>query len=172
MFLFIDRSVSFEAVRPLMYSSGQAQYSSFDIIVFGEAQGGEPVVVDRIQNMPDSLCQALNISGVSSVALFPVYSEAKVLGVILNQVKPEAGPEYFRYHSHYYYGSETKEDKKKIKLKSWLQPPQGSIIKGKYQKGTILLIALILLALGIYWQDLHLFIPDWFAAFKGLFVAR
>ena len=30
--------------------------------------------------------------------------EAKVLGIILNNVKPEAGPDYFRYHSHYYYG--------------------------------------------------------------------
>jgi len=96
--------------------------------------------------------------------------EAKVLGVILNQVKPEAGPEYFRYHTHYYYGSEPKEDKKKIDLTSWLQQPKGSSTKGKYLKGTILLTALILLALGIYWQDLHLSIPAWFSALKGLFV--
>jgi capsular exopolysaccharide synthesis family protein len=30
--------------------------------------------------------------------------DANVLGVVLNHVKPEAGPDYFRYHSHYYYG--------------------------------------------------------------------
>jgi succinoglycan biosynthesis transport protein ExoP len=97
--------------------------------------------------------------------------EAKVQGVILNQVKPEAGPEYFRYHTHYYYGSEPQEDEKKIDLTSWLQQPKGSSTKGKHLKGIILLTALILLALGIYWQDLHLFIPDWLSALKGLFAA-
>ena len=30
--------------------------------------------------------------------------DAKVMGIVLNNVKPEAGPDYFRYHSHYYYG--------------------------------------------------------------------
>ena len=29
---------------------------------------------------------------------------AKVWGVILNNVKPEAGPDYFKYHTQYYYG--------------------------------------------------------------------
>ena len=97
--------------------------------------------------------------------------EAKVQGVILNQVKPEAGPEYFRYHTHYYYGSESQENEKKIDLTSWLQQPKGSSTKGKHLKGIILLTAVILLALGIYWQDLHLFIPDWLSALKGLFAA-
>jgi len=32
--------------------------------------------------------------------------DAKVLGVILNSVKPEVGPDYFRYHTQYYYGPE------------------------------------------------------------------
>ncbi|MFO7709624.1 MAG: polysaccharide biosynthesis tyrosine autokinase [Desulfobacterales bacterium] len=30
--------------------------------------------------------------------------DAKVMGIVLNNVKPESGPDYFRYHSHYYYG--------------------------------------------------------------------
>jgi len=34
---------------------------------------------------------------------------AKVLGVILNSIKPEIGPEYFKYHTSYYY----REDKGK-----------------------------------------------------------
>jgi len=29
--------------------------------------------------------------------------DAKVLGIILNNVKPEVGPDYFRYHAQYYY---------------------------------------------------------------------
>ena len=31
--------------------------------------------------------------------------DAKVLGVILNNVKPEVGPDYFKYNTQYYYGS-------------------------------------------------------------------
>ncbi|MGB5745847.1 MAG: polysaccharide biosynthesis tyrosine autokinase [Desulfobacterales bacterium] len=98
--------------------------------------------------------------------------DAKVLGVVLNNVKPEAGPEYFRYHSHYYYGPETGKDKKKSKLNEWFQQPEGFSIQGKYIKGTILLTALILLSLGLFWQDLDLSIPDWFSAFKGFFVSK
>jgi hypothetical protein len=97
--------------------------------------------------------------------------EARVLGVILNNVKPEAGPEYFRYHSHYYYGSETKADKKKKKLKSWLQRPRGLGVKNNSLKWATLLVVLVLLALGIYWQDLHLVIPDWLSALEGFFVS-
>jgi succinoglycan biosynthesis transport protein ExoP len=42
--------------------------------------------------------------------------EAKLTGVILNKVKSEAGPEYYQYHSYYYYGSEPEVKKgKKIK---------------------------------------------------------
>ncbi len=97
--------------------------------------------------------------------------DAKVLGVILNNVKPEAGPEYFRYHSHYYYGPETKADKKKKKLINWFQRPKGISGKAKLLKWIIFPAALALLALGIYWQDLHLSIPDWFSALKGFFVS-
>jgi len=97
--------------------------------------------------------------------------DAKVLGIILNNVKPEAGPEYFRYHSHYYYGPETKTDKKKKKLINWFQRPKGVGGKAKLLKWIIFLAALALLALGIYWQDLHLSIPDWFSALKGFSVS-
>jgi len=33
----------------------------------------------------------------------------KVIGIILNNVRPEAGPDYFKYHTQYYYGPEKKE---------------------------------------------------------------
>jgi len=98
--------------------------------------------------------------------------EAKVLGIILNQVKPEAGPEYFRYHSHYYYRSDSQEDDKGIKLKAWLQEGKSSNTKGRSLKIPILLTALILLVLGIYWRDLQLLIPEWFSALKDLFVSN
>jgi capsular exopolysaccharide synthesis family protein len=33
--------------------------------------------------------------------------DANVVGVVLNNVKPEAGPDYFKYHTQYYYGSKS-----------------------------------------------------------------
>ncbi|MFC1577997.1 GumC family protein [Thermodesulfobacteriota bacterium] len=97
--------------------------------------------------------------------------EARVLGVILNNIKPEAGPEYFRYHSHYYYGPETEQDKQKKKLNSWFKWSKGITGRGKYLKWVIVLAVLVLLALGIYWQDLHLLIPGWLSALKGFSVS-
>jgi Mrp family chromosome partitioning ATPase len=97
--------------------------------------------------------------------------DARVLGVILNNVKPEAGPEYFRYHSHYYYEPKTNAEKRKNKLKSWFQRPRGLSVKGKYLRWVIVFAVLVLLALGIYWQDFHLLIPDWFSALKSFVVS-
>ena len=42
----------------------------------------KPMVVEQTDNMPDSFIRALNMSGVVSVALFPVSSESTVLGVM------------------------------------------------------------------------------------------
>jgi capsular exopolysaccharide synthesis family protein len=39
--------------------------------------------------------------------------DAKLTGVVLNKVESDAGPEYYQYHSYYYYGSEP--EVKKIK---------------------------------------------------------
>ena len=42
--------------------------------------------------------------------------DAKLTGVILNKIRSDAGPEYYQYHSYYYYGSEPEVKKgKKIK---------------------------------------------------------
>ncbi len=97
--------------------------------------------------------------------------DARVLGVILNNVKPEAGPEYFRYHSHYYYGPDKKTEKQKNKFKNMFQRSKGSAGIGRYLKWLIFLAVLGLLAFGIYWQDLHLSIPDWFSALKDFFAS-
>jgi capsular exopolysaccharide synthesis family protein len=35
----------------------------------------------------------------------------KVVGIVLNNVKPEAGPDYFKYHTQYYYGPDRDEKK-------------------------------------------------------------
>jgi tyrosine-protein kinase Etk/Wzc len=39
--------------------------------------------------------------------------DAKVLGVILNNVKPEMGPDYFRYHTQHYYQAENEPKQRK-----------------------------------------------------------
>lgn len=36
--------------------------------------------------------------------------DANVMGVVLNNVKPEAGPDYFKYHTQYYYGRQSSSD--------------------------------------------------------------
>jgi tyrosine-protein kinase Etk/Wzc len=81
--------------------------------------------------------------------------DAKVLGVILNNVKPEIGPDYFKYHSQHYYGPEDET-----------QPPRKTTIKDLFQRLAkfasdrrfiplaAVLIALTLLLVGIFWQDI------------------
>jgi polysaccharide biosynthesis transport protein len=66
---------------------------------------------------------------------------AKVVGVILNNVKPEVGPDYFKYQTHYYYGpsEDTGDEKKGVLL--------------KYLKIAILIFAAVLLLIGFFWED-------------------
>jgi succinoglycan biosynthesis transport protein ExoP len=46
--------------------------------------------------------------------------DARLTGVILNKIRSDAGPEYYQYHSYYYYGNETevKKGRKVKKIKS------------------------------------------------------
>jgi capsular exopolysaccharide synthesis family protein len=82
--------------------------------------------------------------------------DAKVLGVILNNVKPEVGPDYFRYHSQHYYGPE--EDKpedaaggvfKKL-LGRWKQ----RLSNNKNWALISLVVACGFLLIGVFWQEL------------------
>jgi tyrosine-protein kinase Etk/Wzc len=86
--------------------------------------------------------------------------EARVLGVVLNNVKPEAGPDYFRYHSHYYYGPDTPPGGRPVEApasagRAWARPLA--------QASGVLLVVLVLSAftLGVFWQDMPEFVPDW-----------
>ena len=97
--------------------------------------------------------------------------DARVVGVILNNVKPEAGPEYFRYHSQHYYGPEGEGEPKTRIFKKWLQKIRIPLTEGRILKFSVLVIALALLALGIFWQDLHYAANDWLATLKRLFVS-
>jgi tyrosine-protein kinase Etk/Wzc len=86
--------------------------------------------------------------------------DAKVLGVILNNIKPEAGPDYFRYHSHYYYGP----DSGKSQAAPVGSTSQRQRLANAFAK-TISLISffgvLSLFALGIFWLELPSYVPEW-----------
>ena len=80
--------------------------------------------------------------------------EAKVLGVVLNNVKPEAGPDYFRYHSHYYYGPDTAPAT--AVRSSAPEPPGRRWARPLAQAFGVLLVVLALSAftLGVFWQEM------------------
>jgi len=67
---------------------------------------------------------------------------ANVLGVILNNIKPEMGPDYFKYHAHYYYGP-SKE----------IQEEGGGLAAKTIRYG-ILLVAAALVFIGLFWADI------------------
>ena len=80
---------------------------------------------------------------------------ANVWGVILNNVKPEVGPDYFKYHTRYYYGPEMDAKRKKRRpLNRWFQKHLPPALKIKPFSLLILIMALTLLILGIFWKDL------------------
>lgn len=66
---------------------------------------------------------------------------AKVMGVILNNVKPEIGPDYFKYHAHYYYGPP--KDAEPDRDTTFLKSPNLIMF----------ILALALLILGIFWKN-------------------
>jgi len=98
--------------------------------------------------------------------------DAKVMGVILNNVKPEAGPEYFKYHSQHYYGPEGETRPKKRIFSKWLEKIRLALTKGRILKLSVLAIALTMLAVGIFWQDLQVYTNDWFSSLNTLFLSK
>ena len=81
--------------------------------------------------------------------------DAKVLGVILNNVKPETGPDYFKYHTQHYYGNEPAGATVADRPSSFFQNLAGKIGAGGKGTWLVLVAAVGLLTLGIFWQ--HLF---------------
>ena len=85
---------------------------------------------------------------------------ANVWGIILNNVKPEAGPDYFKYHTQYYYGPQEEiERKKSSPIKGFflkLFKPASSV---KPFLLVIFILALVLLLLGIFWKVIFSVLP-------------
>lgn len=80
---------------------------------------------------------------------------ANVWGVVLNNVKAEAGPDYFKYHTQYYYGSEEDiKDKQSSSITRWFQERLPPAFQIKPLTIVVLIITLALLVIGIFWQDI------------------
>jgi len=81
---------------------------------------------------------------------------AKVVGVVLNSISPRVGPDYFKYQTQYYY----EPVKKGIKdYGVWAGHPirkhrRKRLISKEYFIRVVLIVAIALLVIGIFWKDL------------------
>jgi tyrosine-protein kinase Etk/Wzc len=97
--------------------------------------------------------------------------EAKVLGIILNNVKPEAGPDYFRYHSHYYYGPDASGPSSNSSSRSegrglrWWPSALTKAVVTKAVGAVAFVLALSFFTLGVFWQELPSYLPEWLLAY-------
>ena len=97
--------------------------------------------------------------------------DAKVMGIVLNNVKPEAGPDYFRYHSHYYYGPDADGAQ---------AAPQRSIGTGwrwpaafaKASGALALVVVVSVYALTVFWPEISSSLPEWLTPYARLFTAN
>ena len=82
--------------------------------------------------------------------------DAKVLGVVLNNVRPESGPDYFKYHTKYYYGSEgkTAENGTFVPRASRKAIMGDSPDHGRIKRWALILLVVILLLIGMFWNNL------------------
>ena len=97
--------------------------------------------------------------------------DARLVGVILNCVKSDEGPEYYRYHSHYYYGQES-ESKNVNTIESFTKTVNiPGIIRKALKLLMLILVPAVVLAV-VFWQDLNLPVPDWFLSFKQTILSR
>ncbi len=81
---------------------------------------------------------------------------ARVLGVVLNNVRPEVGPDYFKYQTQYYYEpSESAGAEFGWRAKNTARRlTRRSLPFGKYFRLVVLVIVITLLVIGILWKDL------------------
>jgi succinoglycan biosynthesis transport protein ExoP len=97
--------------------------------------------------------------------------DAKLTGVILNKVKSDAGPEYYQYHSYYYYGGEpeVKKGKKIKRVKSSGNKTDKRKGSRKVVGPVALLVLISLGLLGFFWQDLSFALPGLLSFSKHFF---
>jgi capsular exopolysaccharide synthesis family protein len=83
---------------------------------------------------------------------------ANVLGIILNNVKPDVGPDYLKYQTHYYYGAQEESGLQKTndrpKFKRIFEKLSSIIHHGNRINILAAVLAFGLLIIGIFWQKI------------------
>ena len=87
--------------------------------------------------------------------------DAKVLGVILNNVKAESGPDYFKYHTQYYYGSSggSQNDMPGFQRAAEKRGLASLFKTGWIKRWAMIVLILILLFAGMFWDNFFTFQP-------------
>lgn len=87
--------------------------------------------------------------------------DANVLGIILNNVKAESGPDYFKYHTQYYYGStgKSQKDPSRIQRNPEMRSLMGRLKAGGIKRWAMIILVLALLLVGIFWDNFFTFQP-------------
>ncbi len=82
---------------------------------------------------------------------------ANIAGIILNNLKPEIGPDYFKYQTQYYYGRDKKEsiDRAPFYVQQWEKVSKYYRKHAKYMRRAALVISIMLLIVGIFWKAFH-----------------
>ncbi len=97
--------------------------------------------------------------------------DAKVMGIVLNNVKPEAGPDYLRYHSHYYYGPDTEgapAGRRHSTGAGWRWP--AALAKASGVVALVLVISAYVLT--VFWPEISTGLPDWFQPYARLLTSN
>ena len=94
--------------------------------------------------------------------------EANILGVIMNRVKADAGPEYLQYHNQYYYKSDEPIGTPGKSRKHKRPEPEGTKATrlSRLVSVSALAATVIMVTLGFFWPDLHTHLPSWLSVLK------
>ena len=94
--------------------------------------------------------------------------EANILGVIMNRVKADTGPEYLQYHNQYYYKSDEPVGKPGKSRKRNKPEPEATETTRMTRMvgGGALTAAVIMVTLGIFWSNLQSHLPAWLTALR------
>ena len=89
--------------------------------------------------------------------------DATILGVIMNRVKADNGPEYLQYHNQYYYKSDAPMGQRGKPRKRNRPGPEGAK-SAKFAclaGGSAFAVAVIILAVGFFWPAVQGHLPGW-----------
>lgn len=129
-FIFIDAP----PVLPVSDATEIAPFADGVILVYKVGQIGRGVL-KRAKNTLDNV-------------------NAKVLGVILNNVKPEVGPDYFKYQTQYYYAPEEEKTTKLSFFRRTFEKLKELTPSGRLVKIIAIILSLLLLAIGLFWKEI------------------